>query len=284
MAIFTNQATLSYNGITRASNIATGELVEALSVTKTAAAETYTVGDDTAFVISLTNTGAAALENLTLTDDLGGYAFGEQTLYPLSYVPGSVRYYVNGTLQPAPTVTAGPPLTVTGISVPAGGDAIIVYEATVNEYAPRDTNGAVTNTAALSGANLANDVSAAETIAAVSEPNLSVSKSLSPLTVTENDRLTYTFIVQNTGNTPAEADANVVISDTFDPQLSAVTAELNGAPLTAPTDYTYDEADGAFATVPGRITVPAAQYVRNPDTGALSVVPGTAVLTVSGTV
>ena len=44
MATITNQAALSYNGITTLSNIAVGELVEVLTVTKTAADETYTAG------------------------------------------------------------------------------------------------------------------------------------------------------------------------------------------------------------------------------------------------
>ena len=42
MAIFTNQATLSYNNTVTTSNITTGELLEVLSVTKTALSGTYT--------------------------------------------------------------------------------------------------------------------------------------------------------------------------------------------------------------------------------------------------
>ena len=37
MATITNQAALSYNGVTTLSNIAVGELVEVLTATKTAA-------------------------------------------------------------------------------------------------------------------------------------------------------------------------------------------------------------------------------------------------------
>lgn len=39
MATFTNQATLTYNGGTVNSNIVTGELVQVLTASKTAAAE-----------------------------------------------------------------------------------------------------------------------------------------------------------------------------------------------------------------------------------------------------
>ena len=48
MAIFTNRATLSYNGITTESNIVTGTFLEALGITKTSLTETY--GDGTRLI------------------------------------------------------------------------------------------------------------------------------------------------------------------------------------------------------------------------------------------
>ena len=133
MAIFTNFATLSYNGGTTNSNTVTGELLETLTAAKTAVLADYTEKDDVTYVITLVNSGATPLTGLTITDDLGGYTFGTSTVYPLAYSAGSVRYYVNGVLQPAPAVTAGPPLVITGINVPAGGNAMLIYEATVTE-------------------------------------------------------------------------------------------------------------------------------------------------------
>ena len=103
MATFTNQATLTYNGTTTASNIVTGEILEVLSAQKNAVVDVYTAGDDITYVVSILNTGQAPLTGLTLTDDLGAYTFGAQTLTPLTYTNGSIRYYVNGVLQPAPT-------------------------------------------------------------------------------------------------------------------------------------------------------------------------------------
>ena len=95
MATITNQAALSYNGVTTLSNIAVGELVEVLTATKTAADTTYTAGGVKTFVISLVNSSAAALTGLTVTDTLGSYTFSGNTLYPLTYVTGSLLYYVN---------------------------------------------------------------------------------------------------------------------------------------------------------------------------------------------
>ena len=105
MATFTNYATLSYNGGTTDSNIVTGELLATLSMTKTAVMDDYTQKDDVTYVISLVNGGTTAVTGLTVTDDLGGYTLGENTVYPLAYTDGSLRYYVNGVLQTAPAVS-----------------------------------------------------------------------------------------------------------------------------------------------------------------------------------
>ncbi len=50
------------------------------------------------------------------------YTYGTGTLTPLTYVDGSLRYFVNGVLQATPTPTADAPLTVPGLRF-AGGNA-----------------------------------------------------------------------------------------------------------------------------------------------------------------
>ena len=283
MALFTNQATLSYNNTVTTSNVTTGELLEVLSITKTAASDTYAPQDTVTYVVSITNTGTAPFTGLTVTDNLGGYTFDAGTVYPLTYVDGSVLYYINGALQAAPTVVPGAPLVFSGISVPAGGNALLVYEATANQYAPPTAGSNITNEATVSGGGLATPVSDTATVSAESGPQLTISKSLSPLTVSENGQLTYTFVIQNTGNTAAVATDNAAITDTFNPALSGITVTFNGAVWAEGTDYTYDEATGLFATVPGQITVPAATYTQN-SSGVWVVTPGTSTLTVTGTV
>ena len=64
MAIFTNQATLSYNNTTTTSNIVTGEIIEPLTATKNALSDTYQIGDTVTYVISILNTGNTAINNL----------------------------------------------------------------------------------------------------------------------------------------------------------------------------------------------------------------------------
>lgn len=288
MAVFSNRATLSYNGITTDSNLVTGEIIESVSAAKEALASNYQADDIITYVISIVNSGVGNYPMLTVTDDLGAFSAGTQTLVPLSYVDGSLRYYLDGVLQPTPTVSAGAPLVISGISLPAGGNAILVYRATVNEFAPLAAGAFITNTATITGTGTTTGcpftpISISETVFAAEGARLSIAKALSPSTVTECGEITYTFTISNSGNTPAVATDNVVLSDTFIPVLSNITVSLNGELLSEGTDYTYNEETGEFATVPGRITVPAATFTQGPD-GEQIITPGVTVLTVVGTV
>ena len=284
MAVFTNQATLSFDGGSTISNIVTGEIVEVLSAAKTSVNGSYNGDDALTYVISIVNTGPTAFSNITVTDNLGEYSFGEATLVPLEYIDGSAKYFVNGVLQGNPTVTTDSNLAFSGITVPAGGNALIVYSARTNGFAPPIAGGTITNTAEITGSTLSSPITVTETVTASEESNLSISKALSPETVVENGQITYTLVVQNTGTAPAVTTDNLVISDTFAPILSDISVTYNGTPWSSPANYTYDETTGLITTVAGQITVPAATYTRNPETGIWSVTPGTAVIRVTGTV
>ena len=281
MALFTNFATLSYNGRTTNSNTVTGEILETLTAEKTAAAEAYAPGGDVVYVISLINSGPAPLTGLTVTDDLGGYMLGGSALYPLSYKEGSIRYYMNGALQPAPAVTAGPPMVIDGVDVPALGNAMLIYEADVTPFAPLDAAGEIVNTAVVTGPGLVTPVSASETLPAAGGAELSILKALTPAVVTADGQITYRFTLENSGNAPAAAEENAVLTDRFDPILRNIAVDLDGTAWTEGVNYTYDESTGAFATLPGQLAVPAACFARNGD-GSWTVSPGAVTLTVTG--
>ena len=283
MATFTNQATLRYNGNVVNSNITTGELIEVLSATKTAVIDEYTQGSEITYVIQIVNSGNIAFTGLTVTDNLGEYTFGTGTLVPLDYVTGSVQYYVNGVLQAAPVVTAGPPLVISGINVPANGVATVIYVASTNQYAPLGVEDIITNTAVIAGDGVT-PITVTETITPESGARLSITKSICPATVTENGTLTYTFTIINTGNAPAVATDDVTVTDTFNPILTNLVVTLDGTTWSTPANYTYNEATGEFATVPGQIVVPAATYTQDATTGEWIIDPGVVVLTVTGTV
>ena len=284
MLTFTNQAALSYRNRVRYSNLTTGQIADALTISKSALSGTYEADGDVTYVVRLDNNGAAPLTDLTLSDDLGGYDFDQTTLYPLSFVADSLRYYVNGAEQPAPAVTPGAPLVISGVTVPAGGNALIVYEASVTEYASPASDGSITNTVTVSGGVLAAPVTASATVTAVNGPELTIAKALSPETVGADRQVTYTFTIENQGNAATGPEDNVTITDTFAPILTDLAVIMDGEPMPRSGNYTYDEATGAFATVPGAIQVPAAVCSQDPATGVYTAEPGEAVLVVTGTI
>ena len=284
MAIFSNQATLTYNGNFTNSNIAYGEILDVLAVTKTAVEGSYTPGTLVTYVVTLRNTGAGTLSGLTVTDNLGGYDFNGTTVYPLTYEAGSVVMFANGVLQPAPAVTAGPPLIISGISVPGNGDVVLVYQARANTFADPAIGGTIDNTVTVTGDGLSAPVTAVESINAEAAPVLSISKSITPSQVVDNDRVTYTFVIQNSGNQAVVATDNAAISDTFDPILTALAVTFDGVSWTQGVQYNYDATTGLFTTVPGQLLVPAATYTQDPVSGEYSVTPGIATLVVTGTI
>ncbi len=285
MAIFQNQATLSYNGNTVNSNITTGEITEVLSATKTAVMNDYTQNDDITYVISIVNSGDVPFTDVTITDNLGAYSFGTQTLVPLTYTENSVRYYTDGSLKTTPTVSAtDTELVISNITVPANGNAIIIYETTANRFAPPTTDGTITNEAVITATGLATPLTVSSTVTAENTAVLTISKTVTPTVITENSQLTYTFIIQNLGNEEASANSNVIVTDTFAPVLNNLTVMFNGTLWTPNVNYTYVQATGLFETVAGQITVPPATFTQDTTTGEYIVTPGIATLTVSGNI
>lgn len=281
MAAFYNQASLTYSGGTVYSNVAAGEITEVLSANKTAVNGEYTQGDVLTYVINIINSGASPVENVAVSDDLGAYQYNGQTLVPLTYIENSIKYFADGVLQAAPAVTSGDTLDITGITVPAEGEVTLVYSAEANEFAPLGEGGVITNTATVTGG--AEPVTASATVNAGGGVILEMQKSVSPATVAANGTVTYTITVYNYGPDEAGASENIVISDTFDPLLSDISATFDGAPWTSPADYAYDGSTGVFSTVAGNVTVPAAVFAQDPVTGAWSATPGSASLTITGT-
>ena len=280
---FTNQASLSYSGGTVLSNVAVGEITGTLSISKQAVEQTYRPGDAITYIVSIVNSSDAPAEGLTVTDDLGAYAFDMATVQPLSYIDGSVQYYSDGVLQAAPAVSTTVGVVFSDINVPANGSVMLIYEALVNEYAPLAQGAQITNTATADGAAL-NAVSASFTLNADDSPALRLIKSVSPVPVAENGKITYTFRLENSGSTAVAAADSAVISDTFSPVLSNISVTLDGEPIIVKSGYSYDEATGLFTTAAGLLEVPAAVCEQDPDTGAWSATPGAATLVVSGTI
>lgn len=280
MPAFTNQALLTYNSNrTALSNVANGNISDPFVMTKRAVNNDYVSNDDVTYIITITNLSAAPLTNVTFTDNLGAYPYGPVpiTLHPLTFV-GPVLYYVNGAPQAniVPTQTT-PTLILTIPSIPALGNATLAYEVNVNQYAPLGVQDTIINTAAIT--ELAG-ISATATIFTEDIPQLAITKSISPNPIIDNQTATYTFIIENYGNT---ASTDVVLTDTFNPILSSVTASVDGNPLVLNTDYTYNAGTGVFTTITGHLTVPQGTITQDSN-GVVKVTPGSITLVVTGIV
>jgi hypothetical protein len=282
MATFFNQATLSFRGRLTNSNITVGEIRDTVSITKTALSSGYNAGSNVVYALNINNSGTLPI-TVSVTDNLGEYTVGNITVFPLDYVAGSARIFVNGIEESILSVTSGPPLVFEDVTLPAASNVQIYYEATVNGFAPIAEGSTIVNEVTL--------VSGTETLATSSaiisssvNANLTIAKAVCPAVVTDNGELTYTFVIQNSGNEATVATDDIIVTDVFDPVLSNITVTFNGVTWTEGINYTYDVTTGEFATLPGQITVPAATYTQDTDTGLITTTPGVAVVTVSGTV
>lgn len=139
----------------------------------------------------------------------------------------------------------------------------------------------ITNTASISGNDIANPVTAAETISTENGTNLSINKSLSPTTITENGQITYTFVIENFGNTAAAAEVLLSISDVFTPALNNISVTYNSAPWAETATTHMMPLQEVLKLIAGKITVPAATYTQDPATGAWSIAPGTTTITIT---
>ena len=284
MATFFNQATLVFGGRRSNSNVTESEIVDTLTLTKTAITQDYSQNSGITYAVSIVNSGTAAANGINLTDNLGAYELSGNTLYPLSYVPGSLRYFVNGAIQPSPTVNAGPPLTISGINVPAGADALIIYEARTNEYAPLSQGSLINNEISSQGGEFCAALAGSARVGARNEAIPVITKFASDETVVCGGEISYTFVLQNLGNTAVVATDNLTVLDVFNPILDLTSVTLNGVEIALGTGYSYDETSGEFATLEGALTIPAATYVQDPVSGVITTTPGVTILTVTGTV
>jgi len=280
MAALVNQARLIYNNNRIAlSNIATGDIVAPIVMTKTAMNNDYVRDDDVTYVVTIINLSSSALTNVTFNDNLGAYQYGDPptTLYPLTFV-GPVLYYINGIPQTniLPTETT-PTLMLTIPNIPANANVTLVYEVNVNEYAPLDVDSTIIDQASIT--EIAG-ITATSTISVENIPQLAITKSISPIPVIDNQTAMFTFIIDNYGNT---ASTDAILTDTLSPILNNVAVTLNGSLLEEDADYTYEPTTGELATIAGRLTIPAATFSQD-ESGIVTTTPGSAILIVTGIV
>ena len=287
MATIENFATVRYTSrgvaASSVSNLAEIEIESSALLTKTPLNTTYGEEDTLTYIISVQNTSGATLTNLRVEDNLGTFSFGAIGLTPLTYA-GNAILLINGQNATAQlTVDDSIPGEVVFIiaSLPAGATANIVYNASINEFAPLEADATILNTATLSADAECVDGTASATVEVENAADITVRKQMCPNPVVCGDTLTYSIQIFNYGNAPAET---VQVTDVFNPAPENITVTRNGVPVPA-TDYTYEN---GVLTVPADTatpdTVPAATFTRNPDTGEVTVTPGVVEYIITGTI
>lgn len=280
MATIINQANLTYTyGTTTASvqsNPAVAERIEAITIEKRVLAQAYRAHTALTYLITVQNNGAAQLQNLAVTDDLGAFTAegAADPIVPLTYA-GPAALYIDGVFSEAPDAAVGESgVTFTIPSLPAGSNALIVYTAAVNASAPLSQGSEITNTAsvALTGEN----ASASATVPVGAYADVTIEKQMSPDPIGTGEQMTVTFTIRNAGNIAA---TDLVLTDDFPVPLSDVAVTVNGASF---TDFTFENDRLVLpASAATTLTVPAATFPTG-ENGAAT--PGLLTVVLTGTI
>ena len=276
----TNQASIRYRyGTTDAtalSNIAALTLAQPLSVDKSSLESVYRAGDELTYILSVSNGGTTALNNVTLTDSLGTFTLEGTSVTPLTFVPDALLYINgvnNGTITPVITADS---ITFTIPTLPAQAGALILYKVTPNTFAPLSAGSQITNTVTADADGITEAASDSLTVSAADYADVDIFKSMTA----DGSTITYTFDILNSGNAPAE---DITLTDAFDPAPASITVSIGGTVIPA-ADYTYV---GGVLTLPSGtgtpISLPAASITTDPVTGAVTVTPSALTVTVVGT-
>lgn len=285
MPTIENFATVRYTSggveTTTVSNIAQIDLASSVTFDKRTIGTTYSEGDTVTYIMTVSNTSSTPLNTVSITDNLGTFAYQTGNLTPLTYVGPAILLVDGQDASANLTVDSSDPaqLVFTIPALAAGATANIIYTARVNEFAPLELDSAIVNEATLTTDSDCADGSASATVTVAPAADVSIFKQMSPNPVVCGDTVTYTIRLYNYGNIDAE---NVQLTDVFDPIPTNITVSRNGVLLEG-TAYTY--VNGTL-TVPATPTdtIPAATFTRDAATGEVVVTPGTVEYVITGVI
>lgn len=171
-----------------------------LSINKAASASSVTRGDALTYTITVQNTGSAAAQNVSVTDNLPNLANGTLAIGNITTSQGTCSTSGDTVTCQLGTVNANSTVTIT----------IPVTVGLVTNFCSSSTT--LSNVATVLAAGMSSKTSqpATTTVNCPGTANLNIQKSASTSQVTRGGTLTYTIAVNNGGTVAAQ---NVVVTD-----------------------------------------------------------------------
>lgn len=283
MTRITNKAYLTYNNgvatVSGVSNTAAAVLESPFTAEKTCLSQTYSANEELVFVLSLTNSSCQNAARVRVSDDLGTFRSCCACVTPLTY-EGSAQLYINGIYESElEAAIFKNHIRFTIPLVPACCNAVIIYKARANEYAPLSADSEIINTASWTADAFCEPVTASNTVYASQTAQVQIQKSITPSVITCGGAVLYTFTLFNYGNTDA---TDIVLTDCFAPVPSSIGVSVDSIALRA----------GEYSFINGSLTLPcpASSYrLRVPkasfeisDCGQVEVSPGVVTIEVTG--
>lgn len=285
-----NQACLTYRHGNQKdvsfSNLASVILQSPITVSKTSLNNSYYIGDEIVYVLTIKNNMNSNINQMKIRDDLGSYCLNNNPvpITPLDFV-GIALLFIDGVFSTEITPAIhNSHITFRDVTIPPKSSAMLIFKTKVNTKAQFLLGSYIKSTTTF---HLYEHIDNSETICTslvtkVSEKaDVQIVKSMHPSPILNGDEITYNFIIYNYGNLEA---TDVIIKDEFNPIPIISKVILNSCEL-MPSDYNFKS--GTF-TIPASqtqlpISIPASEFLQNQKNGITTINPGMASISIIGT-
>ena len=222
-----NQANVSfsYSGatepLTNSSNIVRATVNDeyGISVSLTSSSTHFRPNETITYFVKITNTGSQSLSNIIVNDELSA---GN-----LNYISGTAQMIYNDTITTIEATQSTPLVFTLPLTLPAGDSVIVTYNATVDSvFTTRITE--IINTVTVTANAGSGTVTDSDSLTLLIEDyaDVTIEKTQSSEVLNNNDVLTYTLTLTNSGNLDAQS---VVITDQLPAEfvVSSIVSENN---------------------------------------------------------